>query len=90
MSSFKSSENIQKKEGGPVKSVSDNQSSSEKKKNILPIFGVKLLKSASWGEHSLPLFTKLVSLMKVIIHFIYVIAKRLALDCHMHVEKTKS
>ena len=28
MSSFKSSENIQKKEGGPDRSVSDNQSSS--------------------------------------------------------------
>ena len=28
MSSFKSSENIQKKEGGPDSSVSDNQSSS--------------------------------------------------------------
>ena len=28
MSSFKSSENIQKKGGGPVRSVSDNQSSS--------------------------------------------------------------
>ena len=28
MSSFKSSENIQKKEGGPYRSVSDNQSSS--------------------------------------------------------------
>ena len=27
MSSFKSSENIQKKEGGPDRSVSDNQSS---------------------------------------------------------------
>ena len=29
MSSLKSSENIQKKEGGPDRSVSDNQSSSE-------------------------------------------------------------
>ena len=28
MSSFKNSKNIQKKEGGPVRSVSDNQSSS--------------------------------------------------------------
>ena len=28
MSSFKSNENIQKKEGGPDRSVSDNQSSS--------------------------------------------------------------
>ena len=28
MNSFKSSENIQKKEGGPDRSVSDNQSSS--------------------------------------------------------------
>ena len=28
MSSFKSSENIQKKEGGPDRSISDNQSSS--------------------------------------------------------------
>ena len=34
MSSFKSSENIQKKEGGPDRSVSDNQSSSVTMKEL--------------------------------------------------------
>ena len=37
MRSFKSRENIQKKEGGPDRSVSDNQSSSEKTKSLSSI-----------------------------------------------------
>ena len=40
MSSFKSNENIQKEEGGPERSVSDNQSSSV----TLPELAMKVIK----------------------------------------------
>ena len=43
MSSFKSSENIQKKEGGPDRSVSDNKSSSVTLNEMTVIHFVVLL-----------------------------------------------
>ena len=67
MSSFKSSENIQKQEGGPDRSVSDNQSSSV----TLNELAIKARKDTVISSFSKEVILTFVGMLKIGLFFIF-------------------